>query len=691
MLKRMCSEKPRDWDRFIGPLLFAYREVPQASLGFSPFEMLYGRAVRGPMTILRELWSGEVDTPEVRSTYQYILDLRDRLEDTCKMAQDTLRNSTERTRKYYNRKTSPRHIKVGDQVLLLLPTDRNKLLMQWKGPFPVLEKRGAVDYYIKMGGGNKTFHVNMLKKYIERSEQNDSPSDSDESAASCGLIECVAVAVIQDDDDVDENEASQTNIHRIELPATKSKESFKDVQIGELPQKEQHQQVMRILKNYQDIFTDIPGMTNIGEHEINLTSEQPLRMKPYPLPYALRDTVKSEIQSMLDMNIIELSDSPYSSPVVLVSKKDGSNRFCIDFRRLNKITVFDAEPMSNSEEIFVKLAKDNFFTKIDLAKGYWQIPVKQSDRPKTAFVTPDGLYQFCMMPFGLVNAPATFSRLMRSLLRDIDHVDNYIDDILIHTPSLEEHFQTLNKVLRRLREAGLTARPSKCIVCYEQLQFLGHMVGKGQLAPDQDKLDTIKDAKQPRTKKELRSFLGLAGYYRKFIANFAAIACPLTDKTKSREPNNIEWSNSQELAFQTLKDNLTSSPILHLPDIEKPFILRTDASNSGLGAVLLQKHEDEVFPVAYASKKLLAREVNYSVIERECLAVVWAIRKFQRYLYGKEFTLQTDHEPLVYMQKARVVNSRVMRWALSLQPYNIKIEAIKSIENVGADYLSRCT
>lgn len=685
MLKRMCAEKPRDWDRFIAPLLFAYREVPQASLGFSPFELLYGRTVRGPMTILKELWSGETKTPDVRTTYEYILDLRDRLEDTCKMAQQMLQNSSDRARTYYNRKSSNRHIKVGDKVLLLLPTDHNKLLMQWKGPFRVVEKRGSVDYCIEMGGGNKTFHVNMLKKYIERKGQDNSADDD-----GCGLIECVATAVIQDD----ENEDAQplTTAEEIELPRMKSKESMKDVRLNLTLTEEQQQQLKRILRNYKDILTDLPGTTDMGEHVIKLTTEQPLRMKPYPLPHSLRDTVKKEVQDMLKMDIIERSDSPYSSPVVLVSKKDGSTRFCIDFRRLNKITQFDAEPMPNAEEIFVKLAKDNFFTKIDLTKGYWQIAVKPEDRPKTAFTTPDGLYQFRKMPFGLINAPATFSRLMRSLLHDIEYVDNYIDDILIHTPSFEEHLQTLNTCLRHLRAAGLTARPSKCMVCFEKLEFLGHVIGRGELVPHQDKLEKIKKAKQPQTKKELRAFLGLAGYYRKFIANFAAIACPLTDKTKSKEPNKVEWSDSQELAFQTLKERLTSSPILHLPDIEKAFILRTDASSTGIGAILLQEHDDNVFPVAFASKKLLPREANYSVMERECLAVVWAIKKFQRYLYGREFTLQTDHEPLAYMQKAKVVNSRIMRWALSLQPYSIRIVAIKGSENVGADYLSRsCT
>ncbi len=378
------------------------------------------------MMILRELWSGEVNNQEVRSTYQYILDLRERLASTCKLAQDALKDATDRTKKYYNRKTSPRNIKVGDKILLL-PTDQNKLLMQWKGPFNVLEKRGELDFNIEMGGGNKTFHVNMLKKYIDRDGQRETSSNNGDTIPACGVINCVSVAVIQDDES--EDEPFRTSIERIELPVMTSTETIDDIKINkELPQTQQHQ-LKRILCNYKDILTDLPGTTGVAEHEISLTSYQPLPLKPYPLPHALRDTVKSEVKSMLDMNIIEPSDSPYSSPVVLVGKKDGSTRFCIDFRRLNKITVFDAEPMPNSEEIFVKLAKDNFFTKIDLTKGYWQILVKQEDRAKTAFATPDGLYQFRKMPFGLINAPATFSWLMRTILRDIQHVDNFIDDI----------------------------------------------------------------------------------------------------------------------------------------------------------------------------------------------------------------------------------------------------------------------
>ena len=329
--------------------------------------------------------------------------------------------------------------------------------------------------------------------------------------------------------------------------------------------------------SYRDVLTDLPGYTNLGDHDIKLKSCEPFRSKPYPIPYALIDTVNSEVENMLRLNIIEKSDSPYASPIVLVKKTDGTNRFCIDFRKLNKITVFDAEPIPNQDQIFSKLAKDHFFTKIDLTKGYWQIPMKVEIKSLTAFITPNGLYQFKMMPFGLVNAPATFSTVMRTLTAGMENIDNYMDDILIHTQSWETHLRTLTTLLSRLRKAGLTARPSKCSIGMSNIVYLGHVVGKSKLSPQTNKIEKIKNAPKPETKKQMRSFLGLSYYYRKFIPNYAAIAVPLTDATKNKEPNKIQWDVSKQLAFDKLKQCLASEPILMLSDFEKLFILRTDA------------------------------------------------------------------------------------------------------------------
>jgi len=240
-----------------------------------------------------------------------------------------------------------------------------------------------------------------------------------------------------------------------------------------------------------------------------------------------------------------------------------------------------------------------------------------------------------------------------------------------------------------VRRSGLTVKPSKCYFGYPNVEFLGHIVGEGKLRMLNDKVEQICSAGEPRTKKQLRAFIGLTGYYRKFIKDYAQLAAPLTDALKGGPSSSVKWGPQQDAAFQVLKERLCMKPILHLPDPERPFILRTDASDTAVGAVLLQEYDDGVFPVAYASRKLSRAERNYAVVERECLAIVWAVSKFYRYLYGRQFVLQTDHRPLIYLDRAKLSNARVTRWALALQPFKYRTESIKGSDNVGADYLSR--
>jgi hypothetical protein len=345
--------------------------------------------------------------------------------------------------------------------------------------------------------------------------------------------------------------------------------------------------------------------------------------------------------------------------------------------------------MPNPESIFSKITGKKFVSKIDLSKGYWQVPMEEDSKPMTAFSTPTGLYQFRTMPFGLVNAPATFNRLMRKLLHGMENVDNFIDDVIVFTDTLEEHLSTLTELFKRLQEAGLTARPTKCFLGFDKIDCLGHLVGNQRLQHDLEKVEAVRSAPIPQTKKQVRAFLGLAGFYRKFIPNFSAIAIPLPDLTRKGQPNKVVWTECQQRIFDTLKHLLSERPVLKLPDFNETFILRTDAADEGLGAVLLQQENGEKLPVAYASRKLHQREKAYAVIEKECLAVVWGIKKFHQYLYGKEFLLENDHQPLTFLNKAKTENSRLMRWALQLQPYRFRMIAIKGSENVGADYLSR--
>ena len=592
---------------------------------------------------------------------------------------DRLREAQGRYKHHYDKRSRPRRLKTGDEVLVLLPTNQNKLLMQWKGPYPVTEIVGVNDYRVKVKGKNKTYHINLLKEYVSRKEGAVEESQS--------MMELAGAAVIEYEEGKVESVIDEEQL--LDTRRTSEKETYKDVKISSKLSASQKRDMKNLVFQYRDVFTDKPGTTNLAEHKIEMVTDDPVRVKPYPIPYSLREELKQDIEQMLDMGVIRKSDSPYSSPIVIVRKKDGSNRICIDFRRVNKLSRFDSEPMIRPQDIFSRISQDKYYSKFDMTKGYWQIPMRKQDIAKTSFVTPDGCYEFVKMPFGLMNSGATFTRMMRRLLEGVRNVEHYIDDCLVHTESWEQHMETLREFLGRVRRAKLTVRPSKCEMGFENMEFVGHEVKKGEIGLHADNIKKIREAPRPKTKTQVRSFLGLTGFYRGYIDKYAEIAEPLTDLTKKKSPNVIKWGETQEKAFSILKRLLVAEPILRLPDMTKPFLLRTDASDAGIGAVLLQQHEGKLFPVAYASKKLLPRERNYSIMEKECLAVVWAVKRFNVYLYGAPFVLQTDHQLLAYLNRAKFTNGRITRWALFLQPYSITIEAIKGSQNVGADYMSR--
>ena len=480
-----------------------------------------------------------------------------------------------------------------------------------------------------------------------------------------------AIAVIDLSENESESEALEKgdNFHTFNAMQT---ETYKDVKINQQLTNNQIEDIKRTLSDYQDVLTDVPKLTNLIEHEVNLTTDDPIKCRPYPMPFAKREVVKEEVEKMLKLKVCEPSSANYAAPIVLVSKPDGSIRFCTNYTLLNKVTIFDCEPMPSPDYVYSKVTNCKYFTKIDLSKGYWQVPVRECDRDKTSFITPDGLYRYLRMPFGMINSSGTFNKLVKRVLKDITNVDSFVDDILIHSVEWKEHVITLREVLQRLREANLSARPSKCFVGYEQIDFLGHSIGKGNIRPDEAKVEKILNSPRPTTKKQIRSFIGLVGFYRKFIPQFATLSAPLTDMCRNGKPTTIIWSKEANDSFDTLRTCLTSKNILHLPDFSLPFIVQTDASSTGIGAILLQTFSGNLFPIMYASKKLLPRETRYSTIERECLAIVWGITKFQVYLYGKNFILQTDHRPLIYLQNCKMNNSRLMRWSLQLQPYRFQ-------------------
>nr|KAG5714952.1 hypothetical protein BaRGS_000440 [Batillaria attramentaria] len=672
MLKRLCLERPKDWDRFIPGVLFAYREVPQEGMKFSPFELLYGRTVRGPASILKQMWTQDGESPDGKPEPVYVLDLKERIAQTCELAHQNLARASEKYRQIYNRKARERWFDPEDEVLLLLPEKHNKLQLAWQGPFKVEKRVGDWDYCVRVRGKSKLVHANLLKKYYRRE-----------------LCQAGFAPVV-----IDCEQQTQAELpHNVPTISLVAEETWEDVKICPSLSPEKRQQLVDLCREHQDVLTDLPLRCKLGECSLTLTQDTPVRVKQYPLTHSQMDVVRDEVRAMLKMGVIERSSSPYCSPILLVKKRDGKIRFVCDFRRLNRVLQFDAEPMPDIDAIFARIQRSHFFSKLDMTKGYWQLPMAEKDKPKTAFTTPEGEFQWTVMPFGLKTAGAIFSRAMRLLLEplQLDEAHNFMDDLLVATELWERHVEVFRKILGRLREVQMAARPTKCQLGELEIAFLGHVLSEGRVRPEQDKLDKIGAAAAPRTKKELRSFLGLAGFYRKFVPRYAELALPLTDRTKKNQPERVDWDETCQQAFDAIRKALESGAFLQLPDNRFPYVLRTDASETGLGAALMQDQGQGLLPVAFASKKLSSAEVSYHTIELECLAVVWAIRRFYPYLYGRNFVWEADHHPLQYLDRIRPVSRRLMGWAAELQSFPFTFRYIKGSSNVEADYLSRIT
>ena len=455
----------------------------------------------------------------------------------------------------------------------------------------------------------------------------------------------------------------------------------------------QSEQLFALLMSYGDIFAenaDDVGRTKHTEHRIDTGTNPPIRQTPRRIPAARKEKAHILLQDMLRKGTIRPSKSPWSSPIVLVQKKNGSLRFCVDYRKLNAVTRKDAYPLPRVDDTLDTLAGAQWFTTLDLISGYWQVEVKEDDREKTAFSTPDGLFEFNVMPFGLCNAPATFQRLMDAVFAGVQWNSClvYLDDIIILGRTFEEHLCNLHHVFSRLREAGLKLQPAKCTFCQKEVTFLGHIVSPSGVAPDPSKTDKVTSWPTPACKRDVQQFIGLANYYRRFIRNFASIARPLhrlTEKTAS-----FKWTSECQTAFDSLKLKLTSAPVLAHPDGKYPFLLDTDASGSGIGAVLSQTYPDGTEKViAYASRALTKTERRYCVTRRELLAIVHFVRHFRSYLLGRPFTLLTDHGSLTWLHNFKEPEGQLARWLARLQEYDFTITHRRGQSHGNADALSR--
>ena len=645
-----AAKEGLDWVGQVPFALFALRAAPNRDTLFSPFELVMGRKVRTPLDIMHQGWA-QVDFEQL-DTDEWAEWLVGRLECWHDVMRDRGKDASKKRKKDFDKKSVERVLEEGDLVLCRVPGMTPKLQEAWHGPYPVKERLNQVDYRVELGKGRcKVLHINNMKRYQIREE------------------EVMRLSVVAEDFSDDEEVGV-----KLEGRCDDFDESQVEVLQGEYP----------------DVFNDVPGRTEVCSLEIVTGATPPIASGPYRVPDRMKEEVKKEVEKLLELGVAEPSHSPWASPIVPVLKKDGSIRLCIDYRKLNSVTAGDPYYMVTLEEILEKVGNSRCLSKLDLSKGFYQIGIEEGSREKTAFITPFGKYCFNRMPFGLRNAPAIFQRGMEVVLRGCyDCASPYIDDILVFSVNGVEHLKDLRRVLEALRKGGMTVKRAKCEFGRSTLEYLGHQIGNGTLAVPRHRAAAMNEFRLPRTKRQLRSFLGAASYYRRFVKHFSNHSGLLSPATSKLAPSVVKWSEDMLEAFNFLKGALVNVCVLTIPSQEDCFSLHTDASGLGIGATLNVVRKGEELPVAYYSKQLQGAQKHYSATELEGLAVFKAVNFFDHFLYGQHFTILTDHSALVYLLKSKRLNKRLYGWMLRLLDFSFTIEYKPGRLNQDADGLSR--
>ena len=449
------------------------------------------------------------------------------------------------------------------------------------------------------------------------------------------------------------------------------------------------QQLDTLLGTFKDQFAKDEmtiGTTPLTQMSIDTGDSDPVSQKPYPIAVKHYNWVKEEIDKLLEAGVIRNSHSSWSAPIIVVPKGDGGKCLVIDYRALNKVMRKFVWPMSKVEDIFSQLNGAKYFSTLDLRAGYHHIGLTTDSIPKTAFTAPFSKYEYVKVPFGLAQAPAYFQELMTGVLKDLPFAMAYLDNIIIYSSTPEEHLQHIKTVFKKLCHARLSMKLSKCHFFAKEIQYLGHILGMEGIRPVPAKTEAIKAMHQPVNPKQVRTFLGLVGYYRKFIKNFAKIAKPLTVLTCMDVK--FEWKETHRCAFMKLKDAIIQAPILRYPDTTKPYIVYMDASNDTCGAQLSQMHEEAKFPVAFLSHMFTDTQQRWSTPEQEAYGIYFAIKKWNYYLQGADVIVRNDHKPLAQFLNGKNENTKINRWGLELTSYNITFEWISRAKNKATDCLS---
>ena len=650
MLTKATSEG-LDWVKQLPFALFAMRSAPNRDTGLSPFQLVYGRQVRSPLDVLYEGWVDvEYEEFDVERWSDW---LGQRMKIWSEVAREKGLEASAARKQHFDAKAVTRVLKPGDKVLCRIPGMIKKLRESWKGPYTVKKKLNDVDYLVEIRQGkSKVLHINNLKLFKEREES---------------IRRLTVVGEYVEDD---------PGLKGIRMGATCSGFDEKDIEALEAA--------------YPQVFSDVPGRTDLCQLVISTISEQPLAAQFRRVPDKWKEGVRHEILEMEKKGIIVRSNSPWSSPVVPVPKPDGSIRICIDYRRLNGITIKDPYYMITLEEILDRVGSCGVVSKIDLTKGYYQIEVHPESMEKTTFVSFVGKFMFTRMPFGLANAPAIFQRVMERVLEGCyQFAAPYIDDVLVFSGSVEDHRLHLEEVVKALFKAGLTIKKSKCVFGRRSVEYLGHQIGSGCLAVPEHRVTAMREYLRPHSKRQLKAFLGAASYYRQFVYQFAWYSAALSPSTSLSAPAVVDWDDNKLKAFNHLTVSLCTMCVLTIPSSEDVFCLHTDASASGIGATLNVIRHGKELTVSFFSRQLQGAQVRYSATELEALAIIRSIFFYAHYLHGRQFTIITDHKALTSWMSSTRLNRRLQGWALKLQDFSFTIEYRPGPSVGDADGLSR--
>ncbi|KAK4315748.1 hypothetical protein Pmani_013054 [Petrolisthes manimaculis] len=546
----------------------------------------------------------------------------------------------------FDKKSENRMFKVGDRVLLLLPTYKTPLQAKYEGPYEVIRECGSNRYIIKTPGRRKTerqVHANNMKLYRQRpvamTVQGDKQREED----------CFnpTVAVMKNSIILANPESTLQHL---------DPEKAEDIRC--------------LLRKFQEVFQDVPQRCVVASHDVVLLKDStPIKQAPYRMNPTKREVIRQEVKFLIDHGLAEPSSSEWASPCLLVPKPDGTYRMCTDYRRVNQVSRSDSYPLPTIQGILDDLGTSTYLTKLDLLKGYYQVGLTKEASKISAFVTPDGLYEYLVLPFGMKGAPVTFQRIMNTVIRGLTNVKAYLDDLVIFDVNWSDHINNLEDLFTRLAEARLTVNLSKSSFGHATIDYLGHQVGQGKMAPLTAKVDAIIQIPPPTNRRELRRYLGMIGWYRRFCPNFAKIATPLTNLVSPK--CKFVWSPQCQESFSQLKNLLITKPVLKCPDFNRRFEVQVDASDAGAGAVLLQEADGEekiLHPVYYMSHKFKPHQRSYSTVEKELLALILALEKWDVYLgQAKPILVYSDHSPLQFLMRMKNKNQRLTRWALFLQ------------------------